>query len=199
MSSGKEIIWATRSSTQNSLLESIFSKYYSKLMKKYVSNSYPEKGFDIVFFSMKIAAILNKNIEANSSIFLHILTLGFDQDFILYDKKPRIVGKSKWTINKKIKLFIDSFVAFSYAPIRFVTLIGFILFALGIIFIGYLTFRKLVFDDLVSGWLMLVSILIIGFGVTNISLGIIAEYLWRTFDSSRNRPVYVIDEVVENK
>jgi len=50
MSSGKEIIWATRSSTQNSLLESIFSKYYSKLMKKYVSNSYPEKGFDIVFF-----------------------------------------------------------------------------------------------------------------------------------------------------
>jgi dolichol-phosphate mannosyltransferase len=117
----------------------------------------------------------------------------------LYDKKPRIVGKSKWTINKKIKLFIDSFVAFSYAPIRFVTLIGFILFALGIIFIGYLTFRKLVFDDLVSGWLMLVSILIIGFGVTNISLGIIAEYLWRTFDSSRNRPVYVIDEVVENK
>lgn len=53
------------------------------------------------------------------------------------------------------------------------------------------------YDDLASGWPALLSILMVGFGITNISLGIIAEYLWRTLDSSRKRPVFIIDEVWE--
>jgi len=44
---------------------------------------------------------------------------------------------------------------------------------------------------------MLISILTLGFGITNISLGIIAEYLWRTLDSSRKRPVFIIDDIIE--
>ena len=195
----KEIIWATRNTTNNGFFESSFSKIYSSLMKKYVSSSYPEKGFDIVMFSNKVAKVINENIEANSSIFLQILTLGFKQDFIFYDKQPREKGVSKWTLSKKIKLFIDSFIAFSYAPIRFVTIIGITLFISGIGFSLYLLFRKILFNDLVSGWTMLISILTIGFGITNISLGIIAEYLWRTFDSSRKRPVFIIDDIIDLK
>ena len=194
-----EIIWATRNTTNNGFFESSFSKFYSSLMKKYVSSSYPEKGFDIVMFSNKVAKVINENIEANSSIFLQILTLGFKQDFIFYDKQPREKGVSKWTLSKKIKLFIDSFIAFSYAPIRFVTIIGITLFISGIGFSLYLLFRKILFNDLVSGWTMLISILTIGFGITNISLGIIAEYLWRTFDSSRKRPVFIIDDIINLK
>jgi glycosyltransferase involved in cell wall biosynthesis len=194
-----EIIWATRKSTSNGFFESTFSKFYSSLMKKYVSSSYPDNGFDIVMFSSKVAKVISQNIEANSSIFLQILTLGFNQDFILYDKKQREKGVSKWTLSKKIKLFIDSFIAFSYAPIRFVTIIGITLFLFGIGFSIYLMIRKTVYDDLVSGWPMLISILTVGFGVTNISLGIIAEYLWRTFDSSRKRPVFIIDDIIDLK
>ena len=52
-------------------------------------------------------------------------------------------------------------------------------------------------NDLVAGWPALTSILLLGFGITNISLGIIAEYLWRTLDSSRKRPVFIIDEIIE--
>jgi len=194
-----EIIWATRNSTKNGFFESTFSKIYSGLMKKYVSTSYPERGFDIVMFSNKVANVINENIEANSSIFLQILTLGFEQDFIFYDKQPRDKGVSKWTLNKKTKLFIDSFIAFSYAPIRFVTFIGITLFISGIGFSLYLLTRKILFNDLVSGWTMLISILTIGFGITNISLGIIAEYLWRTFYSSRKRPVFIIDDIIDLK
>ena len=190
-----EIVWATRNTTNNSFFESYFSKFYSRLMKKYVSTSYPEKGFDIVMFSKKVSTIINQNIEGNSSIFLQILTLGFNQDFVFYDKQPREKGVSKWTLSKKIKLFIDSFIAFSYAPIRFVTIIGITLFLFGIGFSLYLLIRKSLYNDLVSGWPMLISILTIGFGITNISLGIIAEYLWRTFDSTRKRPVFIIDDI----
>ena len=192
-----DILWATRKSSESGLLESTFSGLYSKLMKKYVSELYPKKGFDIVMFSKKVANLLNQNVENNSSIFLQILTLGFKQDYIFYDKQPRKAGNSKWTLSKKIKLFIDSFIAFSYAPIRFVTVVGIFLFVVGILFSGYLIFRKLAYDNLESGWPMLISILMLGFGITNISLGIIAEYLWRTLDSARKRPVFIIDEIIE--
>jgi dolichol-phosphate mannosyltransferase len=194
-----DIVWASRRSTENGWFESAFSQAYSALMKKYVSALYPAKGFDVVMFSKKVANVLNEQIEANSSIFLQILTLGFIQKTLHYDKQPRKKGKSKWTLSKKVKLLIDSFISFSYAPIRFVTLVGVILFFIGAVFSLYLIIRKLTSNDLVSGWTMLITILMLGFGITNISLGIIAEYLWRTLDSSRKRPVFIIDNIIELK
>jgi polyisoprenyl-phosphate glycosyltransferase len=190
-------VWAHRAGTQNSFFERQFSKFYSKLMQKYVNKRYPAKGFDVVLFNRKVAEAVNKNVEANSSIFLQILNLGFRQDFVEYQKAARKEGKSKWTIAKKVKLLIDSFVGFSFAPIRLVSIIGILFFIAGMIWSAYIVFRKLVFDDLASGWPALMSILMIGFGITNISLGIIAEYLWRTLDASRKRPVFIIDEVKE--
>jgi glycosyltransferase involved in cell wall biosynthesis len=196
---GNDICWATRESTENSLGERLFSGTYSHLMKKYAIATYPEKGFDIVMFNNKVQALINQNIEANSSIFLQILTLGFKQTSIYYQKEARKKGKSKWTLSKKIKLFVDSFVAFSYAPIRFVTIMGIALFIMGMLWSAYLISRKLIYNDLESGWPALISIIMIGFGITNISLGIIAEYLWRALDASRKRPVFIINEIIDLK
>lgn len=192
-----EICWAYRNSTETSKAEKLFSKGYAYLMQKYAVPNFPKNGFDIVMFSRKVQECVNSNIESNSSIFIQILNLGFKQSAVTYFKQARLIGKSKWTLSKKVKLLIDSFVAFSFAPVRLVSLMGIIFFLLGFFWTGYIIFRKLFFDDLVSGWPALISILMVGFGVTNISLGIIAEYLWRTLDASRNRPVFVIEEVTE--
>jgi polyisoprenyl-phosphate glycosyltransferase len=194
---GNEIVWGYRRQTQNSWLERKFSHLYSNLMQRYVNVRYPEKGFDVVLFNKKVADALNRNIESNSSLFLQILNLGFRQDFIEYQKIARRAGKSKWTLSKKIKLLIDSFVAFSYTPIRLVSYIGILFFIIGLGWTTYIITRKLLYNDLVAGWPALISILMIGFGITNISLGIIAEYLWRTLDASRKRPVFIIDEIIE--
>jgi dolichol-phosphate mannosyltransferase len=191
---GFEMVWASR---KNSSTGSLFSSIYSKLMRKYVTASYPKTGFDVVFFGRKAAKELNRNIENNSSVFLQLLTMGFKQTQIEYVKNERSQGTSKWTLAKKIKLFVDSFVAFSFAPIRWVTLIGFILFVFGLSFTSYLVVRKVMYNDLAEGWPMLMSVIIMGFGITNISLGVIAEYLWRTLDAARNRPVFIIDEIEE--
>lgn len=195
---GVDIAWAFRSSTKVCRTEKFFSKTYASLMRKYAIPNFPRKGFDIVMFNKKVKICLDQNMENNSSIFIQILSLGFSQASISYQKGMRVLGKSKWTISKKIKLLIDSFVAFSYAPIRLVSIIGFIFFFLGVIWTVYIILRTVVYDDLLSGWPALLSILMVGFGITNISLGIIAEYLWRTFDASRKRPVFVIDEIVED-
>ncbi|HTB26329.1 MAG TPA: glycosyltransferase [Puia sp.] len=194
---GNEIIWAHRESTKVSLGEKTFSSVYAYLMKKFAFSNFPEKGFDIVMFNKKVANQVKNNVEANSSIFLQILGMGFRQASISYKKRERKTGVSKWTMAKKVKLFIDSFVAFSYAPIRLVTIIGISMFFVGSLWTIYIILRTLIYHNLASGWPALVSILTIGFGITNISLGIIAEYLWRTLDASRKRPVFIIDKIVE--
>lgn len=196
---GSEIIWAVRSSTDVGFFEKLFSKFYAKLIQIFVNPVFPKNGFDVVMFNTKIKNALNENIENNSSIFLQILNFGFKQDFIYYDKIERKIGKSKWTLSKKFKLFIDSFVAFSYAPIRFVTIIGFTFFILGLSWTIFIIFYEIFKGGLAPGWPALISILMIGFGISNISLGIIAEYLWRTLDASRRRPVFLIDEIIELK
>jgi glycosyltransferase involved in cell wall biosynthesis len=194
---GNEIIWAHRESTKVSLGEKTFSSVYAYLMKKFAFSNFPEKGFDIVMFNKKVATQVKNNVEANSSIFLQILGMGFRQASVSYKKRDRKTGVSKWTMAKKVKLFIDSFVAFSYAPIRLVTIIGISMFFIGSLWTIYIILRTLIYHNLASGWPALVSILMIGFGITNISLGIIAEYLWRTLDASRKRPVFIIDKIVE--
>ncbi len=194
---GYDIVWATRAQTNNSIFETIFSRSYAKLMQKFAYKDFPDKGFDIVCFSKSIKEELNKNIEANSNIFLQILGFGFKQSTIYYTKNDRKIGKSKWTFSKKIKLMIDSFVAFSYAPIRLVSFVGILFFMIGIFWTLYIVSRKLLYNDVASGWPALTSILLLGFGITNIGLGIIAEYLWRTLDASRKRPVFIIDKIIE--
>jgi glycosyltransferase involved in cell wall biosynthesis len=194
---GNEIIWAHRESTKVSLGEKTFSSVYAYLMKKFAFSNFPDKGFDIVMFNKKVALQVKNNVEANSSIFLQILGMGFRQASISYKKRERKTGVSKWTLSKKVKLFIDSFVAFSYAPIRLVTIIGISMFLIGSLWTIYIIARTLIYHNLASGWPALISILMIGFGITNISLGIIAEYLWRTLDASRKRPVFIIDKIVE--
>jgi glycosyltransferase involved in cell wall biosynthesis len=196
---GFDIVFGSRQNTATGFMARRFTRSYAAMMRKYVHKNYPDNGFDVVFFNRKVIDCLNNNVESNSSIMLQILTMGFRQVFVSYEKAARKAGRSKWTLGKKIKLFIDSFVAFSYAPIRFVTIIGFLLFIFGFLWAAYLITRKLLYNDLETGWPATVAILMTGFGITNISLGIIAEYLWRTLDSARKRPVYLIDEIFDQE
>ena len=139
---GNDIVWACRNFTKGD--RRFFSKLYAKLMRKYAIPNFPENGFDVVMFSKSVKKELNDNIEANSSIFLQILNFGFKQDSIFYDKVERKAGTSKWTFSQKFKLVIDSFIAFSYAPVRLVTVMGIIFsivgFAWMLFIIGYTLF-----------------------------------------------------------
>ena len=194
---GYDLVGVQKGEVRVSLFEKMFSRIYAKLMQKYAVNSFPNGGINNVIFNEKVRNELNKNIELNSSIFLQILNIGFKFSPITCDYIERAKGKSKWTLGKKIKLFIDSFVSFTFAPIRFISIIGILLSLLGFIFALFLIIVR-IFNifPLSMGWPTLISILMICFGITNISLGIIAEYLWRTLDASRSRPLFIIDEEI---
>jgi polyisoprenyl-phosphate glycosyltransferase len=194
---GADIVIAQRRTVNAGYFTRLFSMYYAHLMRKYAIKDFPKKGADVVMFNSKVSEVLNNNIEANSNFVLQIFSLGFRKTFIEYDKTARKYGKSKWTLSKKIKLLIDSFVAFSFFPIRMVSVAGILMFLIGLLWTCYIVTRTLLYHDLAQGWPTMVSILMLGFGLTNISLGIVAEYLWRTLDTSRKRPVFIIDEIIE--
>lgn len=193
---GYDAVYVEKKTIKISGFNRFFSKVYSKLMQKYAVKNYASGGTSTIVFNHKIKDLLNNNIESNSSIMLQIMDAGFKYYCVALDYKERIAGTSKWTLAKKIKLFIDSFVAFSFMPIRLVSIIGGIIFIVGLV-IGLETIINKIFNPSVpSGYSTLVSILALGFGITNISLGIIAEYLWRAYDAARKRPVFIISDEI---
>ena len=193
--SGYDIVCIEKKSNNVSLLSRFFSSVFSHLIKKYAVERYSQSGIDSVVFSGQIKDILNQNIEANSEIVLQILDMGFDITTISMDFNERKHGHSKWTLSKKIKLFIDSFISFSFAPIRFVSLMGIAMMMVGLV-IGVVTVVSRLFGGAIpEGYATIVSLIAVGFGMTNVSIGIVAEYLWRTLDVARNRPSFIIKEI----
>lgn len=194
-----DIVFAYKKAQNRSFLGLLFSKIYAKLMQKYVNPSFPPEGVNNFMCNKKVKDELNNNIESNSSIFLQALDLGFNRKFIPYELNARNKGKSKWTIKKKIKLLLDSFVSFSYFPIRLVSILGILLFLAGMIYAFVILLIKLFGSGMPMGYPSLIILMLLGFGSTNILLGIIAEYLWRTLDATRNRPVYIIKNIYEKE
>lgn len=199
MSQGFEVVYIEKENIEISKLSRLFSKIYSLLVRKYAVKNYGTGGISNIVFNGKVKQMVNENIESNSSIHLQIMYAGFRGITLPMNCSARVAGKSKWTYAKKIKLFIDSFVSFSYAPLRLVSMIGIFMFFMGII-IGLQTLvNKIINPAVPIGYSTIICILSLGFGITNISLGIIAEYLWRTYDAARKRPVFIVSKVDEIK
>ena len=195
---GYDIVMARRAQVQVPRSEKWFSNLYTSLIRKFAIKDYPKGGANNFMFSYKVKDELCKNVEANSSIHMQIIDMGFRRGTIDVSLKERSHGKSKWTLSKKIKLFIDSFLAFSYAPIRAISIIGVLLLAIGTLyalFIFITSITGMIWFD--PGFPTIISVLLLGFGITNFSIGVVAEYLWRTLDAARGRPVFVIDDVEE--
>lgn len=199
MMEGYDAVYVEKNTIKVSAANRCFSKIYSSLMRKYAVSNYASGGISNIVFNRKIIDLLNENIESNSSIMLQIMDAGFKNCTISLDYNERSAGVSKWTFSKKIKLFIDSFVAFSFMPIRMVSIIGVLIFILGLIIGVFTLVNKILNPAVPVGYSTIACILALGFGITNIALGIIAEYLWRAYDAARKRPAFIVSSVVDVK
>jgi len=193
---GINIVWAVRNSRGDSMGTILFAKLFYWLARNIVTKNIPPTGASMFMVSDKVLSVLNKYDERNLTLEGLFATMGFKSDYVYYNREQRKEGKSKWTFSKKMKLFIDFFIAYSNFPIRFVSVTGILFSLCGFAWTIYIIIRQIFVGDLAPGWPALVSILLIGFGITNISLGIIAEYLWRTLDEARKRPKYVVEKAV---
>ncbi|WML54783.1 glycosyltransferase family 2 protein [Neobacillus sp. PS3-12] len=194
--SGNKVVLAVREDREESFTQKLFSNTYYKMMKRYALPNMPEGGFDCFLIDRKVITILTSIEEKNTTLMGQILWCGFKTEKIYYIRKEREIGKSRWTLAKKIKLFIDSFLAFSYVPIRFMSLLGVIISLLSFLTGIVLIINKLIIGVNVQGWTSLMVLFLFIAGIQMIMMGIIGEYLWRNMDEARKRPVFIIDEKV---
>lgn len=189
---GAPVVWGQRIKREEPLSQKLFAQLYYQLIRRYALPQFPAGGLDICMIDRKVIDTIVEMREKNTSIFGLVLWSGFPQAFVSYERGQRQRGTSRWTLGKKVKLVVDSFVAFSFTPIRLVTYLGLTFAFLGFGY-GILTIiRALLGYTAIEGWASLITIVVFLSGVQLLMLGIVAEYLWRTFDESRGRPPYVI-------
>jgi len=197
---GYDVVWACRSER---LGESWFTKTsaaaYYRLMRWLGLPNMPPKGADFLLVSRKVIDAVNSSPEKHTSVLAMILWMGFRQTFIQYVKQARHSGTSKWTLSKKIKLLIDSVVSFSYVPIRAASVAGLLMACAGFCYAALISlFWILGHVTSGTGYAAIMCALLIGQGSILLTLGILGEYLWRTFDESRRRPRFIIDQLIRS-
>ncbi|MBI5195844.1 MAG: glycosyltransferase [Nitrospirae bacterium] len=175
----------------------LLPKIYYKLVGRFALKNMPEMGTDVFLIDRKVINAVVSMREKNTSIFGLILWSGFNQGIVTYKRGLRHKGASKWTLMKKIKLFIDTFVSFSYSPIRLISLIGILFAFMGFVYALVVIFNRLFLSAPVEGWSSLMVVLLIVSGVQLVMLGILGEYLWRNFDESRKRPPFIIRDLID--
>jgi len=193
---GIKLVVANRNEREDSFISRMFAVTYQKMIRKFALANLPDGGFDYCLFDRKLKEEVIQLNETNTNCLYLLMWLKYDFVSIPYTRRKRTIGKSRWTMKKKIKLFVDSFVSFSYSPLRLITTSGLILGLVSFLYAAYVVFARLSGLIEVQGWttMMVVFLLISAFQM--ISLGIIGEYLWRNLEASRKRPPYIVDEVI---
>lgn len=192
--SGNNVVLACREERDESRTQVGFANMYYWLVRKTSLPNMPKNGFDIYLLDRKVIDVLEKFDEKNSAITGQILWSGFRTGIVYYKRQAREIGTSKWTLRKKIRLVSDTLFSFSTLPIRVLEIVGVISFLIGIIWSIVVLVAKLTGNIPVSGYTTLIIFNFFSFGVIMLSMGILGEYLWRSFDASRNRPPYIIED-----
>lgn len=197
---GNNVVLAVREGREESKSQTFFANFYYDLVRKTALPNMPKGGFDVYLIDRKVITVLENLDEKNSALTGQLLWSGFKTDIVYYTRLAREIGESKWTLKKKIRLVMDTLFSFSSLPITAVLAVGVGSMVIAIIWAIVVLIYKLSGVITVSGWTSLFIFNLFSFGVTMMTLGILGEYLWRTFDACRNRPPYIIEEDnIENK
>ena len=193
---GTKFSIGVREGRRDGMFNDFFSNIYYKVLKKCVDPSMPEGGFDIWMIDKEVADKLIKLNERNSPLTLQLLWLGFHPKKVYYKRLERKIGKSSWSLAKKIKMFMDSLIAFSYIPIRVMSMMGFVFFIIAVIWTINLVTDKIRGTMPVQGYTTLVILILFSAGLIMFTLGILGEYIWRTMEAAKSRPLAIVEETV---
>ncbi|GHT81144.1 glycosyl transferase [Actinomycetota bacterium] len=190
---GNKVVLATREARDDA---AGFSNLFYWITRRFILKNMPESGFDAFLLDRVVA----KNIETfditNSTLTGKILWSGFKTATVGYHRLDRTVGESKWTLKKKLKQVSDMIYSFSNLPIFFVQIIGVLSVLIGAVWAVVLVVSKIMGSIQEVGWTSLFIFNLLSFGTIMITLSVLGGYLWRSFEASRNRPAYMIEEVV---
>lgn len=197
---GYEVVYAEREDREG---ETILKKTTARLFYKFISLisdvHIPKNTGDFRLMDRKVVNDFKKLGEKNRFFRGLVSWLGYNQIGIKFKRVKRFAGNTKYNYGKLIRLSLDSITSFSTKPLSLITLSGSIIslfsFFTGIVLIFIKVFAKFP----VSGWTSLIVTLLFLSGFQIFLIGIVAEYIARMFFEIKNRPLYLIKEIVDKE
>jgi len=195
---GATAVLAVRRSRPEGLATRAAAGFYYRTLQKLAFAEMPTGGFDCFLIGRPAIDFLVEAREVHTSLPGLLLWGGFPTALVPYDRVAREEGLgdggSRWTLAKKLKYFIDAVISFSYAPLRWMSVLGAVLAVLAFAYAVFLIVYKLVHGQPIQGWSSLMVALAFFSGVQLLSLGVLGEYVWRTLDAARSRKGFLVRE-----
>ncbi len=188
---GSETVICYRTDRSDKLLSKLFSAIAYGVLRISIPQI-PSGGFDFVLMDRIVMDAFNSTDVRHRFFQGDLLWTGYRTSFIPYVRLQRTIGKSQYNFGKKLKNFLDAVLDASYLPIRFISLIGVITSALGVLYSATIVFSWLRGETPFEGWAPLMIVILLVGGMIMLMLGIIGEYIWRINEEVRKRPNYVV-------
>ncbi|MCM3875264.1 MAG: glycosyltransferase family 2 protein, partial [Thermoanaerobaculia bacterium] len=133
---GKKVVIAAREGRDDPALDVLLANAFYRLFRRFAIPTMPKQGFDFFVIDRSVRDLLLQIQESNAYLMGLVLWLGFDPAVVPFHRQERAkrYGTSMWTLGRKLKYFIDSFVAFSYMPVRAASLLGICISAAGLLY-----------------------------------------------------------------
>ncbi len=190
---GTEIVICHRQSRKDGFFRNYFSKCAYNLARLSCSEL-PSGGFDYWLMSRRVCKLLCSSKGRHNFMQGYLLSMGFSKAFIPYIRIQRKVGKSGYSLSKKIKIVIDFLVDSSYLPIRLMSCIGGLVSFSGMVYSLMIIYAWVTHQTPFHGWAPLMIMMMMIGGMLMMMLGIIGEYIWRIYDNIKDFPLFIVDE-----
>lgn len=170
---------------------------FYKVMNKITETEIKDGASDFRIFNSKVKEAvlsLGEYHRFSKGIFSWV---GFNVEYVEYKADERLSGETKWSFSKLLKYAITGIIAFSTAPLKIATYIGFASTLFSIVYAIVTLIRKIASDINVDGFTQLVILISFFSGVLLFTVGIIGEYIAKIYQQVKNRPIYIVSEIMK--
>ncbi len=191
---GFEVVAAVQEARAESWPKRLFKRAYYHLMEAGSHVEIPPDAGDFRLLDRKAADAINALPERNRLMKGLYAWVGFRTGFVPFQAEARIAGQTKFSWGQLFRLAFTGLTSFTVMPLRLVSVAGLFISATSLLYGFYLLFEHFVEGDHLPGWATLSVGMMFLSGVQLLALGVIGEYLGRTFEEAKQRPVYIVAE-----
>ena len=192
---GYDDVYAKRSSRKGETwLKKFTSKMYYRVLQHLTNVPIQEDTGDFRLLDRRCVNALRKMRESQRNSKSMFSWIGYKKKEVLYDRDPRIAGKTKWNYKKLVDLAIDGITSFTTSPLRISTYISIPTFVVLFVYFVYVIAKCIVTSTAIQAYQAIILLILFFSGVQILLFGIIGEYLGRIFNESKNRPLYLVNE-----
>jgi polyisoprenyl-phosphate glycosyltransferase len=194
---GHDTVWGARETREDPLMRRVFARVFYGMIRRTALPGIPSTGTgSFCLIDRAVIDAFKRFPERNRLTFGIISWLGYSQTQVPYQRAPRYAGRSKWSFGQLAKTAVDTFVSFSYVPLRLISYFGFLVSAFAFAFGVYVILDHFIVGTALKGWPSLMAAILFLGGVQLLTLGIVSEYIWRISEESKRRPLYLVRDTL---